>query len=100
LIIDPNNRSSLLPQHVLDKLVVVSWFDNKSISIVFSPIDPISGTFATQWHLTNSFEIPTSPKLVHYLEHMCEVDVQDQFRGNYMLQMWDHKYWHSIMLML
>jgi hypothetical protein len=89
--------------HVLDKLVVVFWFDNKLISIffiVFSPIDLASGTLATQWHITNSFEIPTSPMLVHYQEHMCEVDVQDQFRGNYMLQIWDHKRWHWIMLML
>lgn len=70
LIIDPNKRSFLLPQHVLDKLVVVSWFDNKLISIVFSPIDLASGTFATQWDLTNSFEIPTSLMLVHYPEHM------------------------------
>ncbi len=89
--------------HVLDKLVVVSWFDNKLISIfsiVFSPIDLANGTFATQWHLFNSFEIPISPMLVHYQEHMCEVDVQDQFCGNYMLQMWDHKWGHWIMLML
>jgi hypothetical protein len=38
--------------------------------------------------------------LVHYQAHMCEVDSQDQLCGNYMLQMWDHKWWHWVMLML
>jgi hypothetical protein len=64
--------------HVLDKLVIVSWFDNKPISILFttfSLIDVIGATFATWWHVTSPLEIPTSPMLVHYQEHMHGADV-------------------------
>jgi len=74
--------------HASSKLVIISWFDNKPISILsttFSLIDLTSATFATWWHLTSPLEIPTSPMLIHYQEHMCGVDVQDQLCGYYTL---------------
>ncbi len=61
--------------HALGKLVIVSWFDNKPISILsttFSLIDITCATFATWWHLTSPLEIPM---LTHYQEHMHGVDV-------------------------
>jgi hypothetical protein len=82
--------------HVLGELAIVSWFDNKPISILsitFSLIDLIGATFATWWHLTSLLEIPTSPMLIHYQEHMRGVDVHDQLCGYYTLQMHGHKWW-------
>ncbi len=64
--------------HASGKLVIVSWFDNKPISILstnFSLIDLTRATFATWWHLSSPLEIPTSPMLIHYQEHMRGVDV-------------------------
>jgi hypothetical protein len=54
--------------------VAVSYLDNKPISILsttFSPIDHVGVTFIIWWHLINSFEILTSPMLVHYHDHIC-----------------------------
>jgi hypothetical protein len=80
--------------HASSKLAIVSWFDNKPISILsttFSLIDLIGATLATQWHLLSALEIPTSPMLIHYQEHMCGIDVYDQLHRYYTLQMHDHK---------
>jgi hypothetical protein len=77
LTIDPkrvsrsNSRISCMLQV---SFVVVSYFDNKPISILyttFSPIDHVGVTFTIRWHLINSLDILTSPMLVHYHDHMC-----------------------------
>jgi hypothetical protein len=84
LTIDPKkgSRGQLwYGMHVLGKLAIVSWFDNKPIfilSMTFSLIDLTSATFAIWWHLTNPLEIPISPMLIYYQEHMRGIDVQDQ----------------------
>ncbi len=88
LTIDPKkgSRKQLwYCMHALGKLAIVSWFNNKPISILsttFSLIDLTSATFVTWWHLTSPLEFP---KLIYYQEHMHEVDVQDQFHGYYTL---------------
>jgi hypothetical protein len=103
LTIDPKkgSRGQLwYHMHALGKLAIVSWFDNKPtsiLSITFSLIDLTCVTFATWWHLTSPLQIPTSPTLIHYQEHMRGVDVQDHLRVYYTLQMHDHKWWHRIM---
>jgi len=103
LTIDPkkgSRRRLRYCMHASSKLVIVSWFDNKPISILsttFSLIDLIGATFATWWHLTSPLEIPTSPMLIHYQKHMRGVDVQDRLHGYYTLQMHDHKWWHRTM---
>jgi hypothetical protein len=100
LTIDPkkgSRRQLWYRMYASGKLAIVSWFDNKPISILsttFSLIDLTSATFVTWWHLTSPLEVP---KLIYYQEHMHEVDVQDQFHGYYTLQMHDHKWWHQIM---
>ncbi len=72
LIIDPKRRSRKqlwYHMHASSKLLARSWFNNKRISILsttFSPINPTSATFATQWHLTGPLEIFINPILVHY----------------------------------
>jgi hypothetical protein len=72
LTIDPKKRSRKqlwYHMHASSKIVVVSWFDNKQISILsitFSPINPIGATFANRGHLTGPLEIPTNSILVHY----------------------------------
>jgi len=97
LIIDPkkgSRRQLWYHMHASSKLAIVSWFDNKPIFILsstFSLIDLTSVTFATRWHLISPLEIPTSPILIHYQEHMCGIDVYDQLRGSYTLQMHDHQ---------
>jgi hypothetical protein len=51
--------------HVLNKLITISWFDNKLVSILsiaLGPFDPIGATFAQLMAL----EIPISPMIVHY----------------------------------
>jgi hypothetical protein len=99
LIIDPKkgSRGQLwYCMHASSKLAIVSWFDNKPISILsitFSLINLRGAIFATWWHLTSPLEIPTSPMLIHYQEHMRGVDVHDQFQGYYILQLHDHKWW-------
>jgi hypothetical protein len=91
LTIDPKkgSRGQLwYHMHASSKLAIVSWFDNKPISILsitFSLIHLRGATFATWWHLTSPLKILTSPMLVHYQENMCGVDVLD------------HKWWHPIM---
>jgi hypothetical protein len=81
LNIDPkkgSRRQLWYHMHALGKLTIVSWFDNKPISILsttFSLIDLTSATFFTQWHLISPLEIPTSPMLIHYQEHMRKIDV-------------------------
>jgi len=81
LTIDPKKGSKgqlWYCMHASGKLVIVSWFDNKPISILFitfSLIDFTGATFATWWHLTSPLEIHTSPMLIHYQEHMHGVDV-------------------------
>jgi hypothetical protein len=72
LTIDPKRESRKqlwYHMHVSSKLVGVSWFGNKPISILsttFSPINPACATFAIRWHLIGLLEIPTNPILVHY----------------------------------
>jgi len=67
LTIDPKkgSRGQLwYCMHASSKLVIVSWFDNKPISILsitFNLIDFTCATFATWSHLTNPLGIPTSP---------------------------------------
>jgi hypothetical protein len=101
LTIDPkkgSRRQLWYHMHASGKLVIVSWFDNKPISILsttFSLIDLTSATFVTWWHLTNPLENPTSAMLIHYQEHMHGIDVQDRLYGYYTLQMHDHKWWHQ-----
>jgi len=64
LIIDPKkgSRGQLwYCMHASNKLAIISWFDNKPISILsttFGLIDVTSATFATWWHLTSPLEIP------------------------------------------
>jgi hypothetical protein len=94
LTIDPKRRSRKrlwYRMHASSKIVVVSWFDNKPISILsitispinpldatfankpisilsitFSPINPLGATFASRGHLIGPLEIPTNPILVDY----------------------------------
>jgi hypothetical protein len=100
LTIDPKkgSRGQLwYHMHASSKLAIVSWFDNKPISILsitFSLIDLRGATFATWWHVTSPLEIPTNPMLIHYQGHMRGVDVHDQLHRYYTLQMHDHKWWH------
>jgi hypothetical protein len=64
---------------------VVSWFDNKLVSILsiaFNPTNLIGCTFAIWWHLIDPFETPTNPMLMHYQKHMQKVNVQDQLCDN------------------
>jgi hypothetical protein len=62
----------------LGKLGAISWVENKHVSILstaFSPIDPTHAKFVIWWCLISPLEIPISPMLIHYQEHMCRVDV-------------------------
>jgi hypothetical protein len=69
--------------HVSGKFVIVSWFDNKPISILsitFSLMYITSATFATWWHLTSPLEIPNSPYITKStcMElMMCKINSMD-----------------------
>jgi hypothetical protein len=55
--------------YVLNKLIIISWFDNKLVSILsiaLGPFDFAGATYANRWHMIEPLEIPTSPMIVHY----------------------------------
>jgi hypothetical protein len=89
--------------HASHQLAAVTWLDNKPVTILTTAVSPINATndmFVGRWHKNAVKDIPCSPALVHYQEHMRGVDVQDQLRGNYSVQTRDHKWWHRILLHL
>lgn len=80
-------------------MCAVTWYDNKPVSLLSTACSPIDGSkslFINRWHMGGHIEIPASPVLLHYQEHMRGVDVHDQLRGYYSLQRRDHKWWHKI----
>ena len=87
--------------HASNLLAVVTWFDNKPVSLLstaFSPIDMNEDVFVRRWHKIVEKPIFSSPILVHYQAHMRGVDVANQLRGYHTVQNKDHKWWHRLFM--
>jgi len=96
-------RSGLIIQmHHSRCMSAVVWFDGIPVYLLSTSVDPIrEGTLSYKWtsHKKRD-EYHTSPILLEYQEMMRGVDLVDQCRMQYSVQLRSHKWWHWLLLFI
>lgn len=95
-------RGTLVTRMHRDRHVAaICWIDSKPvflISTACNPIDPAA--FVGRWVGRERVDFPTSPILLEYQSNMRGVDVVDQQRQEYTMQLQSHKWWHRLLLFI
>jgi hypothetical protein len=104
-----NSRVNMPPRghlnvrmHRSREVAAVCWVDNKPVWLLSTATEPVDSTArAPRWlrgHYTERHEFPTSPILLEYQRNMRGIDVLDQQRVEYTVQLQSHKWWHRLLL--
>lgn len=98
----PPRGTLMVKMHRNRQVAAVCWIDNKPVWLLSSTTDPIDpAARAERWLRSNYREraqFPTSPILLEYQRNMRGVDVVDQLRGEYTVQLQSQKWWHRLLL--
>ena len=97
----PPRGTVVVKMHRSRKISAVCWVDSKPVfllSTATNPCDP--NCMAARWvpGRRDRVEFPTSPILLEYQVFMRGIDVVDQQRGEYTVQLQSHKWWHRLLL--
>ena len=104
-----NNKVNMPPRghlnvrmHRSREVAAVCWVDNKPVWLLSTATEPVDNSAcAPRWlrgHYTERHEFPTSPILLEYQRNMRGIDVLDQQRVEYTVQLKSHKWWHRLLL--
>lgn len=97
----PPRGTVVVKMHRSRKIAAVCWVDSKPVfllSTATNPCDP--NCVAARWvpGRRDRVDFPTSPILLEYQDFMRGIDVVDQQRGEYTVQLPTHKWWHRLLL--
>lgn len=80
------------------QMAAIHWQDTKGVHFLATSEDPMvqGGVSVLRSNGPQRLPIPTSPIQIAYSQHMRGVDVSDQLRGSYTVQIPTKKWWHRI----
>jgi hypothetical protein len=85
--------------HRCRRIYVVCWIDSKPVFLLSTAINPVDPTSTIgRWIGRERVDFPTSPVLLQYQSNMRGMDLVDQKREYYSIQLQSHKWWHRLML--
>ena len=88
--------------HRSRQVAAVCWVDSKPVWLLSTATEPIgTAARAARWirgNFSSRVEFATSPILLEYQRYMRGVDVLDQMRQEYSVQLQSHKWWHRLLL--
>lgn len=97
----PPRGTLVVKMHRSRKIAAVCWIDSKPVWLLSTATDPCDPkSIAARWvpgH-RDRVEVPTSPILLEYQKNMRGIDVVDQQRGEYSVQLQSHKWWHRLLM--
>jgi len=87
--------------HMLRRMAACVWFDGCPVFLLSTSSDSIrAGCKTLRWVSGRHDEFPTSPIQKEYQEMMRGVDVVDQCRVEYSVQIMSHKWWHRLLFFI
>lgn len=97
----PKRGSLIVRMHRDRDLCAICWIDSKAVFLLTSACNPIDeNAYAGRWVQRKREEFPTSPILLQYQRSMRGVDLVDQQRQEYSVQLHSHKWWHRLFLFI
>jgi len=80
------------------QMAAIHWQDTKGVHFLATSEDPMvqGGISVLRNQGAERLSISTSPIQVAYSQHMRGVDVSDQLRGSYSVQLATKKWWHRV----
>lgn len=98
----PPRGTVMVRMHRSRQIYAVCWVDSKPVWLLSTATNPVdTNAVASRWVRGNFGErvdFPTSLVLLEYQQNMRGVDVVDQQRVEYSVQLQSHKWWHRLLL--
>jgi hypothetical protein len=97
----PDRGDLVVRMHRDRAMCAIMWMDAKPmflLSTACNPVDPNS--YAGRWVGRERVDFPTSPILLQYQQFMRGVDLVDQQRQEYTVQLQSHKWWHRLFMFI